>query len=275
MNNSDSTQSLVSLSIRFLRYRPWICSLILIMLAWFATTYFGWVGKTLIASPQEVWGVVLQAFASGATKSEQFHIHAAHTILRALNGWLIATTSGLLIGIGLGSIEILHRATEPVFEFVRSIPPVLAFPLFLVAFNFQDVSFIWTVVFGALPIMVLTVARGTQRVSKARKGMLKAFGAPALVRFVARIFEILPSVFLGARLTLSMSLIIAVVSEMVFTPRNGFALGALARDSEIDFDTPMFYTCVITIGLFGYIMNYCMKQIEHRLGNSNGAQETT
>jgi ABC-type nitrate/sulfonate/bicarbonate transport system permease component len=41
--------------------------------------------------------------------------------------------------------------------------------------------------------------------------------------------EIAPSAFLGARITFSMSLVIAVVSEMIFTPRSGLAIGSLAK----------------------------------------------
>ena len=85
--------------------------------------------------------------------------------------------------------------------------------------------------------------------------------------------EILPSIFLSARLSYSFALIIAVVTEMVFTPRDGWALGALARDSEINFDTPMFYACVLIIGGYGYLINLLFKLIEQKLGD--GKEKTT
>jgi len=79
--------------------------------------------------------------------------------------------------------------------------------------------------------------------------------------------ELVPGIFLGGRLAMSMALIITVVSEMVFTPRNGLSLGALARDSQIDFNTPAFYACVLFAAIFGLSANMALKYGEHRLGS--------
>jgi ABC-type nitrate/sulfonate/bicarbonate transport system permease component len=78
--------------------------------------------------------------------------------------------------------------------------------------------------------------------------------------------EILPSVFLAARVIFSFSIIVAIVTEMVFSPRSGFALGSLAKDSEISFDTPTFYACAVILGAYGYVVNSLLRRIESWLG---------
>ena len=67
---------------------------------------------------------------------------------------------GIILGLILGGVKRALSIFEPVVDFTRSIPPILAFPLFLVAFNYAKGAYVWTVVFGCLPIVILTVSKG-------------------------------------------------------------------------------------------------------------------
>src|SRR5207245_1679232 len=112
---------------------------------------------------------------------------------------------GGVVGLALGSKRVAYFAGEPLIEFARAVPPVLAFPLFLVAFNFERQAYVWTIVFGCLPVMALAVARGIQTMETTRLEILAVHRAGRAVRLVAAVMEILPAAFLGARITFSMS----------------------------------------------------------------------
>lgn len=241
----------------------------LLLLAWVVLSYSRFIGPTLLATPGEVWDTVLRAFAADARPSERFHIHAWATITRALQGWGLAVLWGLIIGVVIGSRRAVYRVNEPIMEFVRAIPPILAFPVLLVAFNYDVGAYIWTIIFGCLPVMTLSVARGTLSLSRDRLDVLAVYDVAWRKRLPAIGMEILPSGFLGARLAFSFAMIIAVVTEMVFTPRSGLALGALARDAEIEFNTPVFYACVVTIGVFGYVGNVVLRFAEEHVGHQH------
>lgn len=250
----------------YLRRHPILISIPLVILLWIMVTNFGFIGQTLVAKPGEVGEVLLNATKSNAALGEKVFLHASETIKRAISGWSISVGFGMFLGILLGTILVLYKGSEPIIEFFRSIPPILAFPVFLVAFNYGEAAYIWTIVFGCLPIMILTVARGTQSIPRGKIEILKVHNAIRLVKIFATSMEILPSCFLGARLALSLSIVIAVVTEMVFTPRSGIALGSLAKDAEISFNTPLFYASVVVIGIFGYLANVIMRKLELRLG---------
>lgn len=252
---------------RYLRMR-WVSALLGgagLLLFWSVASYGAWFDKTLIATPTEVIEVLGDSFASDAARSDQIHRHALSSIARALRGWGMGVIVGTAFGLALGSWIGACAATEPVVEFFRAIPPVLAFPLFLVAFNYDSGAYIWTIFFGCVPVVILTVARGTQGVSREPLALLKTHGVDVKIRLLAMCAEMLPVLVLAARISFSMALIVGIVTEMVITPRSGWALGALARDAEIDFDTPTFYGCVLLIGLFGYAVNLLMRLVEQRL----------
>jgi ABC-type nitrate/sulfonate/bicarbonate transport system permease component len=249
---------------------PGLLSVPIMLLVWAVIVHFGWIGKSLLAGPDEVFGVLARAFHP-VTSGADIYRHAAETILRATVGWAISLVLGGGLGLILGLNTFLYRAVESLFEFARAIPPIMAFPLLLVIFNFGTPAYVWTIAVGSIPIMVLTVARGIHSLDHTRLELLSVHGVSARLRLFASIVEILPAVFLGARLTFSISLIVAVVTEMVFSPRSGYGLGSLAKDSQISFDTATFYACIFILGFYGYVVNAAMRYAEHWL---NGQEQT-
>ena len=237
---------------------------------WGLAVYFELLGLTLLAKPSEVFHSLVLALSDDAQKSEKVFEHLMFTLERTFKGWLWASFIGVIIGLLVTINSKIELTLEPIFEFFRSIPPILAFPLFLVAFNYGNDAYIWTIFFGSLPIMILTITKNIKLISKEKIQVLKIYKTNNFIYFSSMALEILPSILLGLRLTFSISLIIAIVTEMVMTPQNGWALGALARDAEMNFDTPLFYASVIAIGMVGFLINLFLKYLEDWIsGNKN------
>lgn len=236
----------------------------LLIFIWWSIAASGLVSKTLIASPVEVLGAIRKAFSSDATNREAFQFHAFATIGRALFGWVIAMFFGAIIGIFIARLTYLSRGSDLVIELARALPPILVFPLFLIGFDFDPPAYVWTVIFGCLPVMILAVSSGVRSKSNEKIEMLRLSGAKTPIISAAKVLDAVPDILLGGRLTLAIATTISVVTEMVFTPRSGFGIGALARDAQLDFNTPLFYACLITIGLFGYASNYLLRVCEEK-----------
>lgn len=245
-----------------LKDRPYIISIPLALLFWFLATHFGFIGASLLAHPGEVGHVLAEAFKFDIAPGQNVLVNALATIERAVLGWGLSVGAGVICGLILGVSSLAYKGTEPLFEFARAVPPIMVFPVFLVAFNYGERAYIWTIVYGCFPIVLLTVARGVQRISKDKREILRIHNVHPTIQIFAIVMETLPSCFLGARLSLSVSLIVAVVTEMVFSPRSGLALGALAKDAEMSFETPLFYAAITIIGAFGYFANMLIKRAE-------------
>ncbi len=248
-----------------LRRHPWMPSFVLLLAVWGLVSELGWVGSTLVATPAEVADAFVAATRPGAPDGRNVWLHANGTLGRAATGWAIALGLGLLVGLGAGARRLVYAGSEPLVELARSVPPIMVFPVLLVAFDYSDGAYVGTIVFGCVPVMVITVARGVQALSRPKLEVLRVHRVRSSVRALALVMELLPSVVLGARLTLSISLVIAVVTEMVFSPRSGIALGALAKEAEVAFDTPVFYAALVVIASVGYLANVGLRWIEERL----------
>lgn len=243
----------------------WVLGLLVLVGFWYFASKFNWIDITLLATPKETLSILI----SGLEGENNIFQHAQKTMLIAAAGWGWTLIIGVFLGLTLGFVKPVFKTFEIIIEFFRAIPPILAFPLMLVSFNYGTQAYIWTVVFGGLPIMILTVAKGVEHISRESIEILKVNGVKSTTISLIKSIEMLPSILLGARLTFSFSLIITVVSEMVMTPRSGLALGALARDAEISFDTPTFYATVVILGLLGFIVNLILEKIEIYFGKKD------
>lgn len=242
----------------------WFFGLLVLAGFWYFASKFTWIDRTLLATPKETFSILL----SGVKGENNIFQHAQQTILVTAAGWGWTLIIGVFLGLLLGFIKPIFKSFEIIFEFFRAIPPILVFPLMLVSFNYGTQAYIWTVVFGGLPIMILTVAKGVEHISKDSIEVLKINGVKSGKISLIKSIEMIPSILLGARLTFSFSLIITVVSEMVMTPPSGLALGALARDAEITFDTPTFYATVLILGLLGFVVNLILEKVEIFFGRN-------
>ena len=72
-----------------------------------------------------------------------------------------------------------------------------------------------------------------------------------------------PGVLGGVRIALSLSLVVAVVTEM-FTG-TVYGLGKTIYDAAIVYDTPMMYAGIVVAGLLGYAVNAAVIGIETRI----------
>jgi taurine transport system permease protein len=244
----------------------WIFSVVIAIALWWVAYAKGIWGQTLLAGPGEVVSRLMLTNPSDSLQTQNLYEQLAGTLNRALEGWVLGLLLGAIGGVLIGQSRLVYSASEPVIEFIRAVPPVLAFPLLLVAFNYTHASYVWTIVFGCAPVMFLTVAQGVLAMDRKRLEIFAVYQKSGGWRLVARIMEILPSFFLGARITFSLSLIVAVVTEMVFTPRSGPGIGGIARDAEASFQTPTFYAAVLLIGVCGFVGSWLLQQLETRLG---------
>jgi len=242
----------------------------IVILVWWAVAHYKLVNKSVVAPPIEV----LKVLGGASEKDSEVWLHAIHTFKRALQGWAIAVFLGTFIGLFIGRARALFFGSEPLIEFVRSVPPVIIFPLLLVVFHSGIWSYVWTIALGCTPFMVLTVARRLQEISVEKMELLKLYQVAPTLRGVVMGMEIIPGLLLGSRLMLSIAIVISVVTEMITAPMTSpWALGEQAKLALMDFNTPKYFATVLIIGGFGYLSNAGLRLVEGRIGSSVGARQ--
>jgi NitT/TauT family transport system permease protein len=105
------------------------------ILVWFFISHFGLISKIFLANPIEVAKSLYAEIASGTLL-----IEIGYTLFRTVIGFLIGSIIGVTVGVLLSTNKSFLLLFTPLIEFLRSIPVLCLFPLFLLFFGIGNVS---------------------------------------------------------------------------------------------------------------------------------------
>jgi ABC-type nitrate/sulfonate/bicarbonate transport system permease component len=197
------------------------------------------------------------------------HLYLADTVFhdivpgvgRMLAGFGLAAAIGITAGVLLGRSATAMNYVGPLFGFMRSIPPPLLVPFFLPTLGLDYMSF-GTIAFGAVWPILLNTVDGARRVDATKVDTARAF---RLTRTQWLAGVVLPSaapkVFAGLRVSLSISVILMVVSELVGSVNGIGNQLVLAKNG---YDLPIMWAWIVLLGVLGYVFNTVLLVGERR-----------
>jgi ABC-type nitrate/sulfonate/bicarbonate transport system permease component len=177
-------------------------------------------------------------------------------------GYVLAVVVGIGLGVLIGSSPSLRRATQPVTEFVRAIPPPLLLPLAIVTIGIGNDSKIAVIALGALWPVLLNTVDGVRSVDGELLDAARAFRLGRRHRVTHVVLPSAgPKIAVGMRTALAVALILMVISEMQGST-NG--LGFRVLDAQRNFDSAGTYAGVLVIGVIGLLVNVAFLAGERR-----------
>lgn len=236
-----------------------ISGLLVVLLAWFAIYLSKAYNILLIPAPADVFYVLLNFFID-----KNFILNFSATLIRVIIAFVISTALGIILGLMIGYYKILNDSTEILIDFLRSIPGIVLFPLFILFFGVSDTSRLMVAIFIATPIILINTKYGVINSSKIRKNLYKIYKINQLKMFTKIILpEASPYVFNGLRVALSLIIIIIIVTEMLIGAKYG--LGQLIVTSQYQFKTDMLYAIIILLGALGFFLNWNFNKFENKI----------
>jgi ABC-type nitrate/sulfonate/bicarbonate transport system permease component len=182
---------------------------------------------------------------------------------RLLLGWSMAAG----VGIGLGTIIGLSRRArayvEPTIHFLRAIPPPALLPLFIVLLGIDDGMKVAMIAFGATWPILLNTGDAVASVDPLHRATSRVYRLGRRLELTRVILpSAAPGILAGLRISLSISVILMVISEMVATVDGiGFQLVQAQRS----FRGVDVWSTILLLGLLGYGLNGVLGAIERRV----------
>lgn len=178
-------------------------------------------------------------------------------------GFLLAVVIGVTIGMVLGSLPKLLDAIEPEIEFARAVPAVALLPVAIIVLGLNDTMRIAVIAFGAVWPVLLNTTAAVAGIDPTIRDVERAFSLGRAARiFRVRLGAALPQILAGARISLSIAIILIVVSEMEGASRG---IGNFILTAQRDFAITDMWSGMIVLGIVGYLLNVALRVIEHML----------
>jgi len=229
-----------------------------ILLTWEFASSAGYLPPNYIPPPSSIFLALVRAFISGDILRD-FWI----TLKRFLAGYAIASLVGIPAGLALGRWTFLHASLEPVIEFFRPMPIVAVLPIAMFLLGLGDTMAIAVIAFGSGWISLLYTMDGVRGVHPVLVDTGRTFqiGGARLFWYIV-LPAASPQIFTGLRVSLSISLILAIVLELMV----GFGgLGSFIGMAQGSVRIPETYAGIAVVGVLGYSLNVIFRAFESKI----------
>jgi ABC-type nitrate/sulfonate/bicarbonate transport system permease component len=229
-----------------------------LLVCWQLAAQFKLISPIFFPSPAKTLTTLYERAADGSLWPP-----LANTTLRMIYGWVFACVCGMVLGLLIGISRNARAYLEPSLEFLRPLPASAIIPVAILFFGLSDSMSTAVIAFGSVWPVLLASIHGFAQIEPRLlevAASLRLTRAQTLWKIV--IPAAMPDVLAGARVSLSIALILAIVTEMQAS------LPGLGQDillAQRSFKSAQLYAGVVMLGLLGFAANASLVWAERRL----------
>ena len=182
------------------------------------------------------------------------------SLRRMFLGYVAAAIVGVGVGLLMGCFRACYRLLEPLTEVLRPIPSPAYIPIAILFLGIGDQMKVFMIMLACVFPILLNTYSGVRSVDPVQIATGRTFGlgrAQILRQIILPAAS--PAIFTGLRISLAVSLILAVISEMV-AANDG--IGYFILHMERSFQVAPMYAGIITLAVVGYALNWLFLVVE-------------
>lgn len=242
-----------------------VFDLLLLLLGWiFLVTCTS--AKNTFPDPVSVFRMLFTSFVKPIGTYTMWG-HIMWSLYRVMVGFTLASVTGIIVGIAMGSSKIAEAIIKPIFEFLRPIPPIAWIPLAILWFGIDEASKYFIIWLGAFINVTLNSYVGASRTDETLIGAARMLGAGKRKVFTRVILPAsMPQIFAGLQVAMSSCWMAVLVAEMV---RSNEGVGWIIIRGTDTGNTAQIIVGMITIGVIGFILTTVMSWIERKVCSWN------
>ncbi len=241
---------------RFRRWSP-LVAVIAVLVIWYALLWGLSIPDYLIPAPHAIFIKMVAEFPL------IFFQHTGPTIFEAVAGFLLAAVLGVACALLIVSSRRLGEAIMPILVFSQTMPKVAIAPLFLIWFGFGYFpKIIISFLIAFFPIVVSTVT-GLDSVEREMLELIRSLSTRTSQIFTkVRIPAALPYIFSGLKVSITLSVIGAIVGEFVGSDKG---LGYLILVANSDMDSALLMAVLVVLAFIGFLLFQIVCFLERKL----------
>ncbi len=213
-------------------------------------------GATLPA-PSVVWreanDLIIAPFFNYGSQDIGLGWRVLVSLQRVLIGFGFAAVVGVLLGTIVGQSVWAMRGLDPVFQVLRTVPPLAWLPIALAAFRDSQPSAIFVIFITSIWPIIINTAVGIRNIPQDYRNVAQVLRLNAF-EFFAKIMvpAAAPYIFTGLRIGIGLSWLAIVAAEML---TGGVGIGFFIWDAWNSSRLPDIVVALIYIGLVGFLLD--------------------
>lgn len=238
-----------------------ICAVISIgaflLLWWFATHYTDL--SKLLPDPSVVLRATLD-YSTGVVGKYSLIVHMLSSLRRVLIGFCLGSLAGVALGLLMGRYLLARAIFNPIFRFIRPIPPIAWIPISIIWFGLGEEAKIFLIFLAAFANTTLNAMTGAMNVDQEVINAARMLGAKEPQIFTTVVIPAsVPAIFAGLQVGISSAWASVVAAEMI-KAENG--LGWIIQAGMDNNNMTQILAGILMIGVVGFLLAYIMRKAE-------------
>ena len=234
-----------------------ITSLLLSLLTWhfLSTVVFN---PFLIPPPLVVFRAAVPMLLSGEILAD-----ASISMVRVLVGFTSGSFVGIVMGVLLGRIRLLHDLVDPSIELLRYLSPTAMIPIAVIWFGIGETSKYFLIFWGTFFIVLINTTAGVWRTPIVRQRAAECLGANQMQIFAWVVVpSAVPYIITGMRVAMASSFMSIIPAEILAADSG---IGYLLQKSSMLLQTDRIFVALLTICLLGFLADRVFRLIVDRM----------
>jgi nitrate/nitrite transport system permease protein len=203
---------------------------------------------------EETWDpLIINPFFQGDGTDQGLFWQLAASLKRVAVGYILAALAGIALGILVGVSTIMFRALDPIFQVLRTIPPLAWLPISLAALRDAQPAAIFVIFITAIWPIIINTGVGVQNIPQDYNNVAKVLQLSKVQYFIKVLLPAtVPYIFTGLKIAIGLSWLAIVAAEML---TGGVGIGFFIWDAYNSGSLSEVILAVLYVGLVGLLLD--------------------
>ena len=168
-------------------------------------------------------------------------------------GFSLAAVCGIALGVLVGQSTFAYRGLDPIFQVLRTVPPLAWLPISLAAFKDSNPSAIFVIFITAIWPIILNTAVGVRQIPEDYRNIARVLRLNGFEYFFKIVLPAsVPYMFTGLRIGVGLSWLAIVAAEMLV---GGVGIGFFIWDGWNSSLLSEIILALIYVGIIGFFLD--------------------
>lgn len=220
---------------------------------------------SLFPGPLSIWEqsheLIVDPFFRRDGLDQGLFWHVLTSLQRVAIGFTVAAFVGVTVGVIVGASTLAHRAVDPLFQILRTVPPLAWLPISLAIFREAQPSALFVIFITAIWPVIINTAVGIRNLPSDYLNIGRVLRFNAFEMFFRIMFPAAtPYIFTGLRIGVGMSWLAIVASEMLL---GGVGIGFFIWDQYNASRISDIVVALLWVGIVGFFLDRFVALLGH------------
>lgn len=218
---------------------------------------------------KDTWELIRHPFFDNGGNDVGLAWQILASLKRVAYGYLLAVVVGVGLGVLVGQSTWAMRGLDPVFQILRTVPPLAWLPISLAGFRDSNPSAIFVIFITSIWPIIINTSVGIRNIPEDYRNVARVIrlnGAEYFLKIMLPAAA--PYIFSGLRIGVGLSWLAIVAAEMLI---GGVGIGFFIWDAWNSSRLSDIILALIYVGIVGFLLDRLVAWVGHRITRGTSA----